>query len=126
VVDRSRPPLSVSAIEIVQGLSSDDSRSSGGQPALAFSSSIPFSRSTWRPSASRHMPDIRDEPEWRRWCPQPASVIRSDRTCRWAGAHAKGAGCTGQDRPVPCGQRNTIHRADDPQPAAARISKDPG
>ena len=35
-----------SAIEIVQGLSSDDSRSSGGQPALAFSSSIPFSRST--------------------------------------------------------------------------------
>ena len=47
-----------SAIEIVQGLSSDDSRSSGGQPALAFSSSIPFSRSTWRPGASRHTPKI--------------------------------------------------------------------
>jgi hypothetical protein len=45
-----------SAIEIVQGLSSDDSRSSSGQPALAFSSSIPFSRSTWRPGASRHTP----------------------------------------------------------------------
>ena len=58
VVDRSRPPLSVlSAIEIVQGLSSDDSRSSGGQPALAFSSSIPFSRSTRRPEASRHTPN---------------------------------------------------------------------
>jgi len=36
MVDRSRPPLSVSAIEIVKGLSSDDSRSSVDSPHWLF------------------------------------------------------------------------------------------
>jgi len=40
----------------------------------------------------------RDESRQRRWCPQPVAAIRSDWTCRWAGAHATATISPGQGR----------------------------
>jgi len=89
VVDRSRPPLSVlSAIEIVQGLSRDNSRSSVDSPHWLFRPLSRFQGAPGDQRVSRHTPITQDGSWWRRWCPQPDTEIRSNRTCRWAGAHA--------------------------------------
>ena len=49
-----------------------------------------------RPPGTRQR--ARDESRQRRWCPQPVAAIRSDWTCRWAGAHATATISPGQGR----------------------------